>query len=77
MALLCIHLHGPPMGTGSSWAPLDAHFTLFLSPAFPNLRCVVLHDGWTEAVADPRFARVRAGLRAQNCQIKFPDGRVC
>ncbi|KAJ7117494.1 hypothetical protein C8R44DRAFT_879058 [Mycena epipterygia] len=71
--LLCIRLHSA-VTVVRDWAPIEQHFGLFLSPEFRRLQRLVMYGSWHRVVADARFSRFRDGLRAQGCQLEFPEG---
>ncbi|KAJ7150840.1 hypothetical protein C8R43DRAFT_1005373 [Mycena crocata] len=58
------------------WRSIEDHFDRLLAPGFPRIKRLVLHGTWHRVVPDERFARFRAGLHEQGCQIEFPEGRV-
>ncbi|KAJ7197460.1 hypothetical protein GGX14DRAFT_471364, partial [Mycena pura] len=56
--------------------PIEDHFTLLASPAFPAVKRIVLYGTWHRVVADARFSRFRSALHARGCQLEFPEGNV-
>ncbi|KAJ7742165.1 hypothetical protein DFH07DRAFT_44733 [Mycena maculata] len=58
------------------WVPIEQHFELFFAPEFPRIARLVLDGSWHRAVADARFSRLLDCLRAQECQLEFPEGFV-
>ncbi|KAJ6572300.1 hypothetical protein B0H19DRAFT_1373119 [Mycena capillaripes] len=72
----CVRLHSA-VTVVRDWRPIENHFELFRSPAFPKLLRLVLHGSWYRVVGNPLFTQLRDGLRAQGCQLEFPEGHVC
>ncbi|KAJ7749209.1 hypothetical protein B0H16DRAFT_892730 [Mycena metata] len=75
--LPCIRLHSAV--TIRNWTylePVEAHFDLFLSPKFPRVQRLVLHNSWHEIVNQSWFAPYRDGLRELGCRLEFPEGTV-
>ncbi|KAJ7742150.1 hypothetical protein DFH07DRAFT_1063800 [Mycena maculata] len=58
------------------WVLIERHFDLLLAPEFPRIARLVLEGSWHHDVADVRFARLLDGVRAQGCQLEFPEGFV-
>ncbi|KAJ7191178.1 hypothetical protein GGX14DRAFT_601056 [Mycena pura] len=58
------------------WIPIEDHFTLLGSPAFPEVKRIVLYGTWHRVVADAHFLRFRSALHARGCQLEFPEGNV-
>ena len=73
--LSLIHLHSA-VTVVRDWIPIEDHFTLLSSPAFPAVRRIALYGTWHRVVADARFSRFRSALRARGCQLEFPEGHV-
>ncbi|KAJ7908655.1 hypothetical protein B0H13DRAFT_2331161 [Mycena leptocephala] len=71
--LSCIRLHSEVW----DWSSIERHFGLFLSPQFPRLQRLVLHGNWYGVVGTARFTPFQDGLRAQGCQLEFPEAYVC
>jgi len=74
-ALSCIRLH-PAVSVVREWTTIENNFKLFHSPEFPRLQRLVLHGSWHQVVDHASFAPFRDGLRAQGCQLEFPEGQV-
>ncbi|KAJ7137657.1 hypothetical protein C8R46DRAFT_612610 [Mycena filopes] len=75
--LTCIRLHSAvALREWTNMDPIQAHFELLLSPGFPRLQRVVLHNNWYQVVKTPWFATFRDGLRDQGCKLEFPEGNV-
>ncbi|KAJ6510894.1 hypothetical protein C8R45DRAFT_965520 [Mycena sanguinolenta] len=73
--LACIRLHSAAYVV-RDWTPIKEHFRHFLSPEFPHVQRLVLHNAWYKVIDDPLFAPIRDGLRAQGCVLEFPEGYV-
>jgi hypothetical protein len=74
--LSCIRLHSA-VSVIRDWSFIESNFELFLSPQFPRLQRLVLHGSWYRVVGNDLFTRFQDGLRAQGCQLEFPEGHVC
>ncbi|KAJ7749201.1 hypothetical protein B0H16DRAFT_892302 [Mycena metata] len=75
--LPCIRLHSAvAIRNWTSIEPIEAHFSLFLSPKFPRVQRLVLHNNWHQIVNKPWFAPYRDGLRELGCRLEFPEGNV-
>ncbi|KAJ7737715.1 hypothetical protein B0H16DRAFT_103086 [Mycena metata] len=75
--LPCIRLHSAvAIRSWTPTEPIEAHFSLFLSPKFPRVQRLVLHNSWHQIVNKPWFAPYRDGLRELGCRLEFPEGNV-
>ncbi|KAJ7842421.1 hypothetical protein B0H13DRAFT_2286749 [Mycena leptocephala] len=74
--LSCIRLHSA-VSVVRDWSFIENHFGLFLSPQFPRFQRLVLHGSWYGVVGTALFTRFKDGLRAQGCQLEFPENHVC
>ncbi|KAJ7197441.1 hypothetical protein GGX14DRAFT_471330 [Mycena pura] len=73
LSLICLH---SAVTVVRDWLPIEDHFTLLASPAFPAVKRIVLYGTWHRVVADAHFSRFRSALHARGCQLEFPEGNV-
>ncbi|KAJ7034586.1 hypothetical protein C8F04DRAFT_568043 [Mycena alexandri] len=75
--LPCIRLHSAvAFRDWTSTEAIEAHFSLFLSPKFPRVQRLVLHNSWHQIVNKPWFTPYRDGLRELGCRLEFSEGNV-
>ncbi|KAJ6543164.1 hypothetical protein B0H19DRAFT_1172923 [Mycena capillaripes] len=74
--LSCIHLHSA-VAVIIDWPTIERHFELFLTSEFSTPQRIVLYGRWDSVVADTRFLPVRNSLRAEGCQVEFPENHLC
>ncbi|KAJ7463098.1 hypothetical protein B0H11DRAFT_1923036 [Mycena galericulata] len=74
--LSCIRLHSA-VAVVCNWPSIERHFELFLTPEFSTPERIVFYGSWDSVVADARFPPVRNRLRAEGCQVEFPESHLC
>ncbi|KAF7333406.1 hypothetical protein MVEN_02356400 [Mycena venus] len=73
--LSCIRLHSA-VTVVRDWSSIQSHFGLFVSADFPKIQRLVLHGSWYRVVDNTLFTPFLNDLRAQGCQVEFPEGQV-
>ncbi|KAF7333718.1 hypothetical protein MVEN_02328200 [Mycena venus] len=75
--LSCIRLHSAATIV-QDWSSFQRHFRLFVAPDFPRFKRLVLHGNWHSVIDMPTGVNTLTpflnNLRAQGCQVEFPEG---